>query len=123
MWLGWFSTNPSKIEVIKNWPTPKDASDVCSGLGMFRYYWKFIWNYSGKARPLTRLTEKTVDFVWGSKEEEDWQILKDELVRAPILAYPDPKEEFILDTDASGFGIGSVILGSRRLGMSHRLWE
>lgn len=103
------ATDPSKIEAIKSWPTPKDASDVRSGLGMFGYYRKFIKNYSEKARPLTRLTEKTVDFVWGSEEEKAWNTLKDELVQAPILAYPDPKEGFILDTDASGFGVGAVL--------------
>ena len=103
------STDPSKIEAIKNWPTPRDASDVRSGLGMFGYYRKFIRDYSKKARPLTRLTEKTVEFKWEREEEEAWQLLKDELVSAPILAYPDPEKEFILDTDASGYGIGAVL--------------
>ena len=103
------STDPTKIEAIKNWPTPKDASDVRSGLGMFGYYRKFIREYSRKARPLTRLTEKNVDFSWGPEEEAAWQLLKDELLKAPILAYPDPTKEFILDTDASGFGIGAVL--------------
>ena len=103
------ATDPSKIEVIRDWPTPKDASDVRSGLGMFGYYRKFIKDYSKKARPLTRLTEKTVEFVWGEEEEEAWQLLKSELLKAPILAYPDPEKEFILDTDASGYGIGAVL--------------
>ena len=57
------STGPAKIEVIKNWPTPKDVSDIRSGLGMFGYYRKFIKSYSEKARPLTRLTEKNVKFT------------------------------------------------------------
>jgi len=102
-------TDPSKIEVIQSWPTPKDAGDVRSGLGMFGYYRKFVKDYSKKAKPLTRLTEKSVEFVWGKAEEEAWQLLKDELVKAPILAYPDPKKAFILDTDASGYGIGAVL--------------
>ena len=103
------STDPSKIEAIKYWPTPQDAGDVRSGLGMFGYYRKFIRDYSKKARPLTRLTEKNVEFIWGREEAEAWQLLKDELVKAPILAYPDPEKEFILDTDASGYGIGAVL--------------
>jgi hypothetical protein len=103
------STDPSKIEVIENWPTPKDAGDVRSGLGMFGYYRKFVKDYSKKAKPLTRLTEKDTEFVWGEKEDEAWRSLKEGLVNAPILAYPDPKERFILDTDASGFGIGAVL--------------
>ena len=79
--------DPSKIEAIKNWSTSRDASDVHSGLEMFGYYWKFIQSYNEKAIPLTRLTEKSVDFVWGSEEEEAWQTLKDELVRAAILQH------------------------------------
>ena len=103
------STDPSKIEVIRNWPTPKDAGDVRSGLGMFGYYRKFIKDYSKKAKPLTKLTEKNAEFIWGSEEEEAWRLLKEELVKAPILGYPDPEKDFILDTDASGYGIGAVL--------------
>ena len=47
-------------------------------------------DFSKKARPLTHLTQKSVDFVWAKEEEEAWQLLKDTLVRAPILAYSDP---------------------------------
>ena len=103
------STDPSKLEAITDWPTPKDVSDVRSGLGMFGYYRKFIKDYSKKARPLTKLTEKGVEFMWGEEEDAAWNQLKDELVKAPILAYPDPDIPFILDTDASGVGIGAVL--------------
>ena len=103
------STDSAKIKVIQNLPIPKDVSHVGSGLGMFCYYWKFIRNYSKKARPLTQLTEKSVEFVWGPEQEETWQFLKEELVRAPILMYPDPKEQFILNMDASGYGIRAVM--------------
>ena len=72
---------------------------------MFGYYGKFVKDYSKKAHPLTWLTEKSVDFVWGKEEEEAWQFLKDELVKAPILAYPDPEKDFILDTYANGYSI------------------
>ena len=50
-----------------------------------------------------------MEFAWGKDEEEAWQMLKKELLDAPILAYPDPTERFILDTDASGYGIGAVL--------------
>ena len=103
------STDPSKIEVIRDWPTPKNVGDVRSGLGMFGYYRKFIKDYSKKARPLTRLTEKKADFIWGDEQQEAWQLLKDEMVKVPILAYPDPEKDFILDMDASGYGIGAVL--------------
>ena len=103
------ATDPSKLEAIKNWPTPKDVGDEKSGLGMFGYYRKFVKDYSKKARPLMRLTEKGVEFAWGKDEEEAWQMLKKELLNAPILAYPGPTKRFILDTDASGYRIGAVL--------------
>ena len=99
-------TDPAKIKAIKNWPTAKGVSDIRSGLGMFGYYRKFIKGYREKARPLMRLTEKNVEFRWQEAESKAWQTLKDELVKAPILVYLDPTKEFVLDTDASGFGMG-----------------
>ena len=68
----------SKLEAIRNWP--KDVGDVTSGLGMFGFYKKFVKDYSKKSRPLRRLTEKGVDFVWGEAEENAWQMLKRELL-------------------------------------------
>ena len=56
-----------------------------------------------------RLMEKGVEFAWGEDKEEAWQMLKKELLDAQILAYPDPTERFISDTDASGYGIGAVL--------------
>ena len=103
------STDPSKISVIENWPKPKDVSDVRSGLGVFGYYRRFVKGYSNLAKPLTKLTEKDVEWDWGPTEDEAWNSLKNGLINAPILAYPDPNEKFILDTDASGFGIGAVL--------------
>ena len=69
------ATDPSKLEAIKNWLTPKDVGDVRSGLGMFGYYQKFVKNFSEKASPLTRLTEKGMEFAWREDEEEAWQML------------------------------------------------
>jgi transposase InsO family protein len=103
------STDPEKIEAIQNWPIPQDASDIRSGLGLFSYYRRFIKDYSKTARPLTKLTEKDAEFVWEEPQQQAWKQLKDAMTRAPILAYPDPDQDFILDTDASGFGIGAVL--------------
>ena len=51
-----------------------------------------------------------MEFVWQKEEEESWKTLKDKLVKAPVLAYLNPMKEFILDTYASGSGIGAVLL-------------
>ena len=90
--------DPAKIEVTQNWPIPNDVSDVHFALGMFGYYLKFIRDDRKKAGSLTTLTEKSVDFVLG----RSLAALKEDLIRAPILIPPDPKEQFILDIDTSG---------------------
>ena len=102
-------TDPAEIEAIKNWSVPKGATDVRAALGMFGYYRKFIRDYRKKARPLSKLLKKNVSFSWGKEQQKDWTTLKDELVTAPIFAYPDPDLPFILNTDASVCGIGVVL--------------
>ena len=61
------------------------------------------------AKLLQRLTEKYVKFLWKKSCEESFEALREALVEAPMLAYRDPNEEFILDTDCSGFGLCAVL--------------
>ena len=63
------------------------------------------------AAPLTNLTKKGRAFKWTPECEEAFNILKQKLTEAPILAYPskDPTHRFILDTDAIDEGIGAVL--------------
>ena len=103
-------TDPEKIGAIQNWKVPQDITDVRSFLGLCSYYRKFVPKFSEIAKPLTKLTEKDQPFTWGSEQENAWLDLKQRLMSAPILAYPDPSTEFILDTDASGYGIGAVLV-------------
>ena len=104
------STDPEKVEAIQNWKVPHDLTDVRSFLGLCSYYRRFVPKFSEVAKPLTKLTEKDQPFTWGSEQEQAWLDLKQRLMSAPILAYPDPSAEFILDTDASGYGIGAVLV-------------
>ena len=55
------------------------------------------------------MTEKTTQFEWTDEQEEAWLLLKDKLTSPPILVYPNPDVPFILDTDASDYGIGAVL--------------
>ena len=103
------STDPKKVETVKEWPKPSTVKQVRSFLGLCSYYRRFILNFSSVAKPLTRLTEKDVKFAWSSECEEAFQKLKNCLVNTPILVYPDLTKPFILDTDASGVGIGAVL--------------
>ena len=95
------STNPENVEAAKTCPVPKK---MLSKLG------KFIRNFSTIVKPLTRLTEIYMSkFSWTSECNDAFTELKSRLVSAPILAYPDIEQDFILDTDASGVGIGAIL--------------
>lgn len=103
------ATDPSKSEAVTKWPTPQTVHDVRSFLGTCSYYRRFIKGFADIARPLHKLTEKLNKFQWTTECEDAFQKLKTKLVSAPILGYPTPDNHYILDTDASNFGIGAVL--------------
>lgn len=98
-----------KVDVVRNWPRPRDLHEVRSFLGLCTYYRRFIQNFSLVARPLHHLTEKGQTFLWNHDCESAFVRLKEFLTSAPILAFPSQEKEFILDTDASNLGIGAVL--------------
>ena len=104
------ATDPKKIEVVRNCPRPENKKEVKSVNGFFGYYRKYIRNFAAIAHPLTKLTRNDIEFTWGPEQEAAFQTLKLKLTTAPILAHPDFTEEFIVYTDASGYGVG-VVLG------------
>ncbi|KAL4583755.1 hypothetical protein LXL04_008338 [Taraxacum kok-saghyz] len=102
--------DPSKIEAIKNWRTPKTPTKVRQFLGLAGYYRRFIANFSKLAKPLTALTQKGVAFDWEDKQEESFQKLKHMLCTAPILSLPEGTEDFVVYCDASNQGLGCVLM-------------
>ena len=101
--------DPEKVIAIKNWHEPNTIKEVRSFLGIVNYYRKFIPNCSAIMRPLTRLLHKKVKFHWSPDCTEAFNQLKEALMTSPILAYPTREDPFIVDTDASDFGIGGVL--------------
>ncbi len=108
-YLGHVVSEDGKIEAVKHWPTPANVKEVRSFVGFASYYRRFIRSFADIARPLHRLTEKSRDFKWDSDCEKSFETLKRCLQEAPILAYPKPEGQYVLDTDASGDGIGAVL--------------
>jgi hypothetical protein len=102
-------TDPKKVEAVKNWPIPRDKKGVKSFLGTVGYYRKYIPNYSTTAKPLNALTGQEVEFKWSPECQEAFEKLKECLVNAPILGYPRDDGMYLVDCDACGFGIGSVL--------------
>jgi hypothetical protein len=103
------ATDPSKVESIRKWPAPTQRKEVQQFLGLCNYYRRFIQNFATIAKPLYRLTEKTCEFQWSVDCENAFATLKARLATAPVLAFPDTKAPFILDTDASDTGVGAVL--------------
>ncbi|GJU73370.1 putative reverse transcriptase domain-containing protein [Tanacetum coccineum] len=79
--------DPAKIESIKDWASPKTPTEIRQFLGLAGYYRRFIEGFSKIARPMTKLTQKSVKFDWGEKAEAAFQLLKQKLCSAPILLY------------------------------------
>ncbi|GJY67973.1 putative reverse transcriptase domain-containing protein [Tanacetum coccineum] len=74
------------------------------------YYRRFIEGFSKIAKTMTKLTQKKVKFVWGDKQEAAFQLLKQKLCSAPILALPKGSEDFIVYCDALIKGLGVVLM-------------
>jgi hypothetical protein len=102
-------TDPVKVESVETWPRPRSVTQVRSFVGLATYYRKFIPDFSRIAKPLFDLTRKHVRFAWTECHEAAFLELKRRLTTAPVLSLPDPDADWILDTDASDHGIGSVL--------------
>ncbi|GJT41243.1 putative reverse transcriptase domain-containing protein [Tanacetum coccineum] len=102
--------DPAKIESVKDWASPKSATEIHQFLGLAGYYRRFIKGFSKIAKPMTKLTQKKVKFDWGDKAETAFQLIKHKLCSAPILALPEGNEDFIVYCDASIKGLGAVLM-------------
>ncbi|GKA30766.1 putative reverse transcriptase domain-containing protein [Tanacetum coccineum] len=100
--------DPAKIESIKDWASPKSPTEIRQFLGLVGYYQRFIEGFLKIAKPMTKLTQKKVKFEWGDKQETAFQLLKQKLCSAPILALPEGSEDFIVYCDASIKGLGQL---------------
>ena len=92
------------------YPVPTSVKEVRQFLGLCSHYRKFIRNFSGIAAPLSQLTTKFVHFVWTAECLDAFNTLRDALITAPILYYPDFTLEFIIYTDACDYGIGGALV-------------
>ncbi|GJW34597.1 putative reverse transcriptase domain-containing protein [Tanacetum coccineum] len=102
--------DPAKIESIKDWASPKTPTEIHQFLGLAGYYRRFIEGFSKISKSMTKLTQKGIKFHWVEKEENAFQIIKQKLCSALILALPEGSEDFVIYCDTSHNGLGVVLM-------------
>ncbi|GKV15302.1 hypothetical protein SLEP1_g26098 [Rubroshorea leprosula] len=101
--------NPNKVEAVKNWPIPQSVKAFKGFLGLTNYYRQFVKNHGGISKPLTNLLKKEA-FTWNEQATHAFKSLKEAMTTAPVLALLDFSQEFVVETDACGWGIGVVLM-------------
>lgn len=101
--------DPKKVAAVRDFMVPKDLKTLRSFLGLASYYRRFISSFSKIAAPLFELTRKDTPYEWSPECQTAFSSLKHALTEAPVLAYPRFDDGFLLETDASGAGLGAVL--------------
>lgn len=104
------ATDDYKVTTIANWPQPQNVKEFRGFLGITRYYRKFIRHYAIISRPLTELLKKNSIFIWTPAAAEAFNVLKQALIFAPLLALPNFRKPFVIEIDACEVGIGAVLM-------------
>ncbi|KAL4347798.1 hypothetical protein GQ457_17G006860 [Hibiscus cannabinus] len=106
---GQISMDKEKVKCILEWPTPTNIKELRGFLGLSGYYRRFIRDFGGTAKPLTELLKKNA-WGWTREAEEAMKKLKAAMTSAPVLALPNFQQVFVIETDASAYGVGAVLM-------------
>ncbi|WVZ93652.1 hypothetical protein U9M48_039617 [Paspalum notatum var. saurae] len=109
------AVDPSKVEDVLNWKQPETVTEIRSFLGLAGYYRRFIKDFSKTVKPMTSLTNKNTKYLWDPKCEEAFTSFKQSLTSAPVLAQPNVTKPFDVYCDASGNGLGCVLMQDGRV--------
>jgi hypothetical protein len=109
------TVDPSKVSDVLDWEPPTSVTQVRSFLGLVGYYRRFIPNFSKISKPITELLKKGNKYVWSKDCDEAFNTLKKFLTTSPVLAHPDIAKPFDVYCDASGTGLGCVLMQEGRV--------
>ena len=101
--------DPSKVQIIQDWPEPWKVKDIQSFLGFANFYRHFISNYSDIVVPLTRLTRKGTPWNFSNTARRSFEVLKTAFTTVPILTHWIPDKQLIVETDASDYALGAIL--------------
>jgi hypothetical protein len=107
--------DPDKVRDVLDWKPPTFVTQVSNFLGLAGYYRRFIPNFSKISMPITELLKKGNKFVCSNDRDEAFKTLKKLLTRSPVLAQPDIAMSFDVYYDASGTGLGCVLMQEGRV--------
>jgi hypothetical protein len=105
------ATDQSKIQDMLNWLVPTNMTELRAFLGLTGYYRKFVKNYGILAKPLTNLL-RLKHFEWTSQAQQAFDYLKTAMTTTLVLALPNFKAPFTVETDACGDDLGAVLMQS-----------
>jgi hypothetical protein len=111
---GQLKIDPSKIDVILNWPEPKSVTEIRSFLGAVQYWRRFISNFSFIEDPLHALTNVKNTFQWGGKKKIYFDTWKEKTSTTPVLALSNIQQPFEIETDSNGYAMGAVLMQYRK---------
>jgi hypothetical protein len=109
------SVDPEKVQEVMDWKPPTTVRQIQSFLGLAGYYRRFIRDFSRIAKPMTELLKKGLKYEWSQKCEEAFYTLRQHLTTAPVLAQPNNTKSFEVYCDASGTGLGCVLMQDNRV--------
>ena len=108
-------TSCTLVQDVMDWKAPTLVHEVPSFLGLAGYYRHFILDFSKIAKPMTRLLQKDEKFSWTPECEATFHTLWTLLTTTPVLAQLDIKKPFDVFYDASGIGLGCVLMQEGRV--------